>query len=69
MDKLEAQLEKDKKLPDKMKFKSLDTFYDKSMNLLAKISFDKELLLFQEEDINQKPHLSNQIPSLLTLKA
>ena len=45
-----------------MKFESLTTFYDESMNLIAIISFDKELLLFGDVDINDKPELIDQLP-------
>ena len=51
-----------------MKFESLRTYYDKSMNLIAKISFDKEILLFGDEDINEKPELFNLLPQLLNLE-
>jgi len=32
------------------------------MNLLAKISFDKELLLSGDADFNDKPELIDQLP-------
>ena len=45
-----------------MKFESLTTFYDESMNLLAKISFDKDLLLFGDVNFNHKPELIDKLP-------
>ena len=51
-----------------MKFESLRTYYDKSMNLIAKISFDKEILLFGEESIDDKPALFDQLPKFLKIQ-
>jgi len=38
------------------------------MNLIAKISFDKEIMLFGEENIDNKPELFDQLPKFLKLQ-